>query len=57
MKYFTQKTIYLGHYIALLNMGLKEQCYEFNDSSVTIIENGLLIDKAYIQLNIKENLI
>ena len=29
------------HYIVYLNIGLKDQWYEFNDSSVTIIGNEL----------------
>ena len=46
-----------GHYIAYLNIGLKDQWYEFNDSSVTIIGNELPIDNPYILFYIKKDVI
>ena len=46
-----------GHYIAYLNIGLKDQWYEFNDSSVNIIDNGLPTDNTYILFYIKNDLI
>ena len=36
-----------GHYTASLNIGLKEQWYEFNDFSISIIINELQIDNSY----------
>ena len=45
------------HYIAYLNIGLKDQWYEFNDSSVNIIDNGLPTDNTYILFYIKNDLI
>ena len=36
-----------GHYTTSLNIGLKDQWYEFNDSSISIIVNELQIDNTY----------
>ena len=46
-----------GNYISYLNIGLTDQWYEYNDSSVTIIGNELPINNAYILFYIKNDLI